>query len=686
MASSDQKFGIVFEAQDKASAKIAELHAKLASLGGPELVKSQNEIKKLERQIDQLSGTTTKSHGVWSKFAQNIAVGTIAANVAMNAFNMLTRSVSGFFDSTISSAAESERVMMQLNATLERHGYVVSQNSKEVAAFATKMQQMTGIADEEYLQAVQQMIDRGASLSQAYRLVGAAADAAASRHVDLSATIKEFANAVGKESLVKLEKYGITIDTTRDFAGQLDNALLQLTANFGGAAADATDSYTVRVGALKGAISDFKEELGAKALPVLIEFIKTMQAFVEEFSRAVFGEQFLKEGEKVQVAGQGIIDTLKQAQANMTGWVNIVVGGAGIIGNAFQIVVGSIRTVLAPIVDLIVGTVQAVIGLGSAVGDVASGDFMGAWENVKGSFSDVTGAWSNAAESIQTEAGKTGQDIDDLVASFARLTAGIAEVTKPTTAVPTAIKGTKAVVDDKAKNAKAEAEANMRKAALKKLTDSIEFASDDITDSFDDDVTMLADNTLAQLSIVDDFAAGLSEGIQQRFGQGVANMINAIATGRGNIGEIFKQMAQDFMTYFIQKALMSLITSFIPGLGSILGGIFDTPVNDRMAAKQGADFAAWFERGAMAQFAGGNALAASFTRNSNRIAPTVMNSGGNGGGGMVYMNVTVTGNVLSDGYIEKTIKPRLQQLSTDGKASLSMKPEHRTGQRDVRFS
>ena len=78
----------------------------------------------------------------------------------------------------------------------------------------------------------------------------------------------------------------------------------------------------------------------------------------------------------------------------------------------------------------------------------------------------------------------------------------------------------------------------------------------------------------------------------------------------------------------------------------------------------------------------GNNLAAGIGQ-QNRITPVAQTAGS--GGGMVVMNVTVAGNVLSDHYIEKTIKPRLQQLATDGKAFLSLKSEYQTGSRNVRF-
>ena len=67
MATSKDKFLLVFEAQENASKKIKILSKELADLGGPKLVKSQKEIKKLEKNIAQLDGSASKSKGIFTR-------------------------------------------------------------------------------------------------------------------------------------------------------------------------------------------------------------------------------------------------------------------------------------------------------------------------------------------------------------------------------------------------------------------------------------------------------------------------------------------------------------------------------------------------------------------------------------------------------------------------------------------
>ncbi len=61
MATASEKFQIVIEAKEAASKKIKVLNKQLAALGGPQMVKSQREIKKLERNINRLSGADDRT-------------------------------------------------------------------------------------------------------------------------------------------------------------------------------------------------------------------------------------------------------------------------------------------------------------------------------------------------------------------------------------------------------------------------------------------------------------------------------------------------------------------------------------------------------------------------------------------------------------------------------------------------
>ncbi|MDD4995725.1 MAG: hypothetical protein PHW53_04675 [Patescibacteria group bacterium] len=59
----------------------------------------------------------------------------------------------------------------------------------------------------------------------------------------------------------------------------------------------------------------------------------------------------------------------------------------------------------------------------------------------------------------------------------------------------------------------------------------------------------------------------------------------------------FQKMHKDFMRYFIKACIEDMIKGFVPKFLSILGNLFDNPINDRMAAGQGKDFAKHFAAG-----------------------------------------------------------------------------------------
>ena len=109
----------------------------------------------------------------------------------------------------------------------------------------------------------------------------------------------------------------------------------------------------------------------------------------------------------------------------------------------------------------------------------------------------------------------------------------------------------------------------------------------------------------------------------------------------------------------------------------MLGSMFDTTANDRMAADQGRDFMRHLTRGAMEEAAGGAELAVGVGQ-MNVPAP------GNGGsGGMVMLNVNVSGNVMSADYVEKELAPTLQKLVNDGRSLLTVSERNVTGGLDV---
>jgi len=165
-------------------------------------------------------------------------------------------------------------------------------------------------------------------------------------------------------------------------------------------------------------------------------------------------------------------------------------------------------------------------------------------------------------------------------------------------------------------------------------------------------------------------------------GRGVSQMVSNMMTGRHSMRQVFEGMAQDFAAFFIEQSLLSLINVFIPGLGSILGGIFDTPANDRMVMTQGEHFTKFFSRGALdamavfpAQFA-----AAATAGAASGAYPMGGTGGGAGPGGNTFV---FQGPVTDRRFISDTVVPLIEQQSIGGFSSVLVSRDNLTGKDDV---
>ncbi|KKK79594.1 hypothetical protein LCGC14_2831930, partial [marine sediment metagenome] len=282
---------------------------------------------------------------------------------------------------------------------------------------------------------------------------------------------------------------------------------------------------------------------------------------------------------------------------------------------------------------------------GNSIGGISS-EFDKGFDKLVGNLADIDKAFEHAATTVnKLHAAAAGPQVDESIALKARVSKSLAA---------------------------------MLEVAL--AADEME---EDVGESIEEVVTL---GTMGAVKVASKAAQLMSQTgafMKGRMGSAVGGMVDSLTRGRADFGAIFKGMAQDFMSFFIKKALFMVVTSFIPGLGSILGGMFDTPVNDRMAARQGRDFILHFISGAMAELQGGSKFAVNITQNSNRIAPA--GGGGSSGGGMVVVNMRVTGNVLSDEFVEETIAPKLQKLISDGRSLVAIQDENNTGGRSVRI-
>lgn len=636
MATSKEKFQLVFEAQETASKKIKILNKELAALGGPKMLKSQREIKKLQKGINQLGGQTKKSSILFSRFTSGIAAGNIIANAVTASINKLSQAV-GFLGKSIMVAASVEELGAILNIIGQKAGYT----SKQIDGYVMALRK-SGIAQKEANQSLMRAVQGNIKMTDAVRLGRIAQDAATIGQVNSSDAFGTLIDAVVKGRVVLLKSLGIqgtfqrsyknlatTLGKTQTELTETERLQARLNLVFkggeviAGAYETAMGFASKQIRSMDRLIQDLQVTVGQYFTPALSVLVLEVSSFIKEMNKAFTGDT--EEGAKRLAASIG------QFTAAMVFAGKTTFNFGQIVWNVISM------AVIAPVESAVTAVKAFITALSdpfnldawAAAGNVMTGIFDGFvvdWNDIKGHVEDVETATINYAISVGV------------------LEAGVKEV-------------------------------------IERMRVDIPAAAAEEDAALEESINVFSSSTLAKVNYMSMGVHNVSRRMSSMVGEFTNSAIDSLVDGRQSMGEIFKGMAQDFMKFFIKSALKSVLMSFIPGLSSILGVMFDTPVNDRMAAEQGGDFMKWFTRGALAEAQGGSIMATGIAHSANRIVPVA--SSGGGGGGAVVIHVNISGNVLSDDFIEGTIEPKLRQLSNDGKSLLSLRQEHNTGERDV---
>lgn len=198
------------------------------------------------------------------------------ANKATQGFSGLTSALGGtstilgalaatgavaFLRSATESALESEKAWNDLGASIQRHGGDWAGLRSEVESFATTMQRSTSISDEAIARSVQQFVDYGASLQEAYSRVKVASDLAIGANMSLESATELLTKAsVGYTST--LSRYGIIIDENIPKSKKFAAAIDQINERFSGAATSRMATHAGQIALLAQQYDDLKEKIG----------------------------------------------------------------------------------------------------------------------------------------------------------------------------------------------------------------------------------------------------------------------------------------------------------------------------------------------------------------------------------------------------------------------------------------
>lgn len=219
---------------------------------------AQEDLKKTASQAQKTGQAAAEAGEQGNTGFSNMAVGIGKAVAAFAAI----KGVIDFFASSVQAANENARAVNTLAAAYNAVGYTAQGAMKQAQDFATKMQSLTGIADEAFLNAQRLLANYGVVGSKAQEAIRSAYALSIGTGKDFSTTMDLVARAaVGQTSA--LSRLGIQVDKNTESGAQFDAVLAQINERFGATAQAAMGDSTTKLNALKESWGDFKEQVGA---------------------------------------------------------------------------------------------------------------------------------------------------------------------------------------------------------------------------------------------------------------------------------------------------------------------------------------------------------------------------------------------------------------------------------------
>lgn len=219
---------------------------------------AQEDLKKTASQAQKTGQAAAEAGEQGNVGFSNMAVGIGKAVAAFAAI----KGVIDFFASSVQAANESARAVNTLAAAYNAVGYTAQGAMKQAQDFATKMQSLTGIADEAFLNAQRLLANYGVVGAKAQEAIQAAYALSIGRSIDFGTAMDIVSKAAAGQTQT-LARYGIQIDKNTESGAKFDAVLAQINERFGATAQAAMGDSTTKLNALKESWGDFKEQVGA---------------------------------------------------------------------------------------------------------------------------------------------------------------------------------------------------------------------------------------------------------------------------------------------------------------------------------------------------------------------------------------------------------------------------------------
>lgn len=221
-------------------------------------VNAKKGLKEVEKQAQQTGKTAQEAGQKGETGFNSMAAGVGKALAAFAA----AKGILDFFASSVTLANENARAVNTLAAAYQAVGYTAEGAMKQAQDFATKMQNLTGIADEAFLNAQRLLANYGVVGTKAQEAIQAAYALSIGRSMDF-ATAMDLVSKAAAGQTQTLARYGIQIEKNTADGEKFDAVLAQINERFGATAQAAMGDTISRTNALKQAWGDFKEQVGA---------------------------------------------------------------------------------------------------------------------------------------------------------------------------------------------------------------------------------------------------------------------------------------------------------------------------------------------------------------------------------------------------------------------------------------
>lgn len=247
---------------------------------GQGTVNAKEALKKVEKQAQDTGAQTVKS---MHESAAAVTYYANAISLIKSAWGVV-RGVISWLAESVSLANQNARAVNTLAAAYNAVGYTANGAIEQAKRFASEMQNLTGIADEVFLDGQRLLANYGIVGTKAQEAIRAAYALSVGKSIELSSAIDLVTKAaVGQTGA--LSRYGIVLGNNVKEGEKFDAVLAQINERFGATAQATMGDAITKTNALKEKWGDFREEIGSNVSITWDMFIDNFAAGIDNISR-----------------------------------------------------------------------------------------------------------------------------------------------------------------------------------------------------------------------------------------------------------------------------------------------------------------------------------------------------------------------------------------------------------------